>query len=118
MRSSVAANASAVTIYELPHVGHECLLLVWRQQPDEFVPLIARHHRNVRAWHLSYHSSGSCLGPAIIWHPVRRAIGELEDLAHGQPVFGGSAHHHRRDVAAPVRYFASEEGLVWPGGKL
>jgi hypothetical protein len=25
---------------------------------------------------------------------------------------------YRRDVAAPVRYFASEEGLVWPGRKL
>jgi hypothetical protein len=28
---SVAANAPAAAIYELPHVGHERLLLVWRQ---------------------------------------------------------------------------------------
>jgi hypothetical protein len=28
---SVAANALAVKIYKLPHVGHESLLLVWRQ---------------------------------------------------------------------------------------
>ena len=59
---------------------------------------------------LGYRSSASFLGRAIIWHPLRKAVGELEDLAHGQPVFGGSAHHRppRR-----VRYFASEEG--WCG---
>jgi hypothetical protein len=28
---SVADNAHAVTIYELPHVSHERLLLVWCQ---------------------------------------------------------------------------------------
>jgi hypothetical protein len=28
-RRSVAADAPAVEIYELPHVGHERLLLLW-----------------------------------------------------------------------------------------
>jgi hypothetical protein len=46
----------------------------------------------VRAWRLGYRFSASFLGRAIIWHPLRKAVGELEDLAHGQPVFGGSAH--------------------------
>jgi hypothetical protein len=45
--------------------------------------------------------SGSFLGDAIVWHPPRNDIGELEDLAHGQPLFGGSAHHPPRKRAEP-----------------
>jgi hypothetical protein len=85
-----------VTTYELPHVGHESLLLVWCQQPDELVPLISRHYENVPPWHLGnrpiLRSRGSFLGRAIVWHPPRNSIGEFEDLAHGQSLFGGSAH--------------------------
>ena len=29
--ASVAANVPAVAIYKFPHVGHKCLLFVWRQ---------------------------------------------------------------------------------------
>jgi hypothetical protein len=49
---SLAANSLAVKIYEVPHVSHKRLLFVWRQQPDELIPLIACHHGNVPTRHL------------------------------------------------------------------
>jgi hypothetical protein len=36
--------------------------------------------------------SGSFLGDAIVWHPPRNDIGELEDLAHGQPPYSAARH--------------------------
>jgi hypothetical protein len=50
----LAANALAVKIYQLPHVGHKRLLLVWPEQPDEFAPLNSRHHRNGPTWHVGH----------------------------------------------------------------
>ena len=89
-RPSVAANAPAGEIYELPHIGLERMLLHWREQPDKFVPLIARQYGRTR--HLGFRSSNSFLG-RVLWRSSRNAIGEFEDLAYIDPWFGGSAHH-------------------------
>ena len=79
---SVAAHAPQVLGHHLPHVGHEGQLLVWHQQPDELVPLVAREDRNLPAWQPGDRCCGSFLGRAPLWRAARNAIREFEDLAH------------------------------------